>query len=73
MIVRGAAGISWRKSIRSGGEGGACVEVAWVGDAVGVRDSKDRAGAVLRFAPAAWTGFLAGFRADPGTDLAQLP
>ena len=35
----------WRKSSRSGGEGGACVELANVG---AVRDSKNPAGPALR-------------------------
>ncbi|WP_083999338.1 DUF397 domain-containing protein [Actinomadura kijaniata] len=33
--------IMWRKSSRSGGDGGHCVELGNLGDAVGVRDSKD--------------------------------
>jgi hypothetical protein len=57
----------WRKSSRSGGEGGNCVEVARLAAGIGVRDSKDAAGPVLRFAPAAWVTFLAdlGFDARP--------
>ncbi|TDC83513.1 DUF397 domain-containing protein [Micromonospora sp. KC606] len=47
----------WRTSSRSGGEGD-CVEVAGFADSVGVRDSKDRQGPVLTFAPDAWTGFV---------------
>ncbi|MFG1844877.1 DUF397 domain-containing protein [Micromonospora carbonacea] len=43
----------WRTSTRSGGEGD-CVEVAAFAEAVGVRDSKDRQGPALSFAPAAW-------------------
>ncbi|MFB4315503.1 DUF397 domain-containing protein [Actinomadura sp. 21ATH] len=39
--------ITWRKSRRSGGQGGACVEVARFPEAVGVRDSKDPDGAKL--------------------------
>lgn len=49
----------WRKSSRSGGEGGACVEVARVAGGVGVRDSKDVRGGVLVFGAAAWSSFLA--------------
>lgn len=58
----------WRKSSHSGDEG-ACVEMAVlpravavpdVDDAaVAVRDSKDPAGPVLLFAPAAWAAFAA--------------
>ncbi|MGW6332366.1 DUF397 domain-containing protein [Nocardia rhamnosiphila] len=38
--------------------GGECVEVAHLGDAVGVRDSKNVTGPVLVFAPEEWDGFL---------------
>ncbi|WP_326552422.1 DUF397 domain-containing protein [Micromonospora sp. NBC_01813] len=48
----------WRKSTRSGENGGNCVEVAALGGGVGVRDSKDQAGPVLRFGPTAWSAFL---------------
>ncbi|MBF9132386.1 DUF397 domain-containing protein [Plantactinospora sp. S1510] len=65
MLPEGSAPI-WRKSRHSGGEGGNCVEVARLAPEVGVRDSKDRAGAVLRFAPKAWATFLADLRPDAG-------
>lgn len=39
----------WRKSRRSGSQGGACVEVADLGDAVAIRDSKDPDGPKLAF------------------------
>ncbi|MBF9127659.1 DUF397 domain-containing protein [Plantactinospora sp. S1510] len=49
----------WKKSSRSSGNGGECVEVADnLGGAVGVRDSKDPAGPVLSFEPAAWRAFV---------------
>ncbi|MGH3862676.1 DUF397 domain-containing protein [Actinokineospora sp.] len=38
----------WRKSSRSGGNGGQCVEVALVGERGAVRDSKNPEGGVLR-------------------------
>jgi hypothetical protein len=56
---------TWRKSTRSGENGGLCVEVAVaavesaVASVVAVRDSKDPAGPILTFAPAAWTTFVA--------------
>ncbi|MFI7073241.1 DUF397 domain-containing protein [Micromonospora sediminicola] len=53
------SGARWRKSSRSNGQGGACVEVA--GDLPGViavRDSKDPTGPVLAFAPDAWRAFV---------------
>jgi hypothetical protein len=56
-------GARWRKSTRSGGNGGDCVEVAAnVAGLVGVRDSKDPAGPVLSFDPAAWTRFVESTR-----------
>jgi hypothetical protein len=50
---------TWRKSSYSGGNGGNCVEVGAQAQAsrVLVRDTKDRHGPVLRFAPAAWKQF----------------
>lgn len=54
------SGARWRKSTRSNGSGGACVEVADnLPDLVAVRDSKDAAGPVLTFVPDAWRAFVA--------------
>ena len=51
--------LRWRKSSRSSGNGGTCVEVADnLPDVVGVRDSKDPYGPALTFAPGAWRSFL---------------
>jgi hypothetical protein len=50
--------VSWRKSSYSGGTDNSCVEVAFVVDAVGVRDSKNTQGPTLAFSPAAWRGFV---------------
>jgi hypothetical protein len=53
-------GAVWRKSSRSSGNGGDCVEVAGnLPGVIGVRDSKDRQGPVLTFEPAAWRSFVA--------------
>ncbi|KIR64651.1 MULTISPECIES: DUF397 domain-containing protein [Micromonospora] len=53
-------GARWRTSTRSSTNGGNCVEVADnLSGVVGVRDSKDRDGGVLTFAPAAWRAFVA--------------
>ncbi len=53
-------GAKWRKSTRSNGGGGNCVEVADnLSGVVAVRDSKDPAGPALAFAPAAWRAFVA--------------
>ncbi|MEO3770750.1 DUF397 domain-containing protein [Micromonospora sp. B9E7] len=50
----------WRTSTRSTDSGGNCVEVADnLPGVVLVRDSKDRSGPVLTFAPVAWRGFVA--------------
>ncbi|RQX00060.1 DUF397 domain-containing protein [Micromonospora inaquosa] len=49
----------WRKSTRSGSNGGDCVEVADnLPGLVAVRDSKDPAGPALAFSPAAWANFV---------------
>ncbi|MEV5820362.1 DUF397 domain-containing protein [Micromonospora harpali] len=49
----------WRKSTRSGNNGGACVEVADnLPGVVLVRDTKDRDGGTLTFATDAWAGFV---------------
>ncbi|MEU6128327.1 DUF397 domain-containing protein [Saccharopolyspora sp. NPDC047091] len=47
----------WRKSSHSG-QSGSCVEIGVSSDAVGVRDTKDRDGGTLLFAPRAWHRFL---------------
>ncbi|MBE1491187.1 DUF397 domain-containing protein [Plantactinospora soyae] len=52
-------GAIWRKSTRSGNNGGDCVEVADnLPGVVGVRDSKDRQGPALGFDPKAWRAFV---------------
>ncbi|MER7891969.1 DUF397 domain-containing protein [Micromonospora sp. NPDC094482] len=53
-------GARWRKSSRSSGNGGDCVEVADnLPGVIGVRDSKDPTGPALIFAPTAWRAFVA--------------
>ncbi|MDX5457849.1 DUF397 domain-containing protein [Micromonospora chalcea] len=52
-------GARWRKSTKSGNNGGSCVEVADnLAEVVLVRDTKDRAGGTLAFEPAAWQRFV---------------
>ncbi|WP_328692903.1 DUF397 domain-containing protein [Streptomyces phaeochromogenes] len=50
---------SWRKSSYSDMQGDQCVEVAWTGSVVLVRDTKDRVGDRLAFASRSWRFFLA--------------
>jgi hypothetical protein len=53
---------TWRKSSRSYSSGG-CVEVTSLrGKHIGLRDSRDPRGPVLRFAAAEWAAFLANVR-----------
>lgn len=52
-------GATWRKSSRSSGNGGNCVEIADnLPHVVGVRDSKDRQGPVLVFDKTVWASFV---------------
>jgi hypothetical protein len=50
----------WRRSSKSGGNGGECVEVRRHGEAIQVRDSKDPTGPILRFTREEWAAFLGG-------------
>ncbi|MEU8216089.1 DUF397 domain-containing protein [Micromonospora taraxaci] len=53
----------WHTATRSSNNGGDCVEVAAnLPGRVLVRDSKDRDGGTLAFAPAAWSSFVDGVR-----------
>ena len=49
--------LKWRKASYSSNGGGNCVEVGEARRGVLVRDTKNRAGVVLRFTPAAWRRF----------------
>ena len=56
-------GMNWRKSSYSGGNGGACVEVAGRDGIILVRDTKDHGcGRVHQFPAAGWRVFVAGVR-----------
>ena len=50
----------WKKSTRSGGNGGQCVEVRRHDGEIQVRDSKDLGGPVLTFTSAEWKAFVGG-------------
>ncbi|WP_067181510.1 DUF397 domain-containing protein [Microtetraspora niveoalba] len=53
----------WRKSARSGANGGNCVEVASnLPGIIAVRDSKDPDGPKLLFSPAEWRAFIGGVK-----------
>ncbi|GAA0365740.1 DUF397 domain-containing protein [Micromonospora gifhornensis] len=52
-------GAQWRKSTKSGNNGGSCVEVADnLPGVVLVRDTKDREGGTLRVTPSSWQSFV---------------
>jgi hypothetical protein len=56
----------WRKSSRSGSNGGNCVEVARnLSGVVAVRDSKNPDGPKVTFGPEAWRTFTSGLKAGP--------
>ncbi|MGC4862308.1 DUF397 domain-containing protein [Micromonospora sp. DT41] len=58
-------GANWRKSIRSGDNGGNCVEVATnLSGVVAVRDSKDSTGPLLTFTAQAWADFIAATKRE---------
>lgn len=54
-------GADWRKSRRC--EAGSCVEVAFLSEAVAVRDSKVTNGPLLQFPHSEWSAFVKGIRA----------
>jgi Domain of unknown function (DUF397) len=58
------SGAIWRKSTRSGGTGGNCVEVALnISEIIAIRDSKDPHGPSLAISPATWEEFKSRIRA----------
>jgi len=62
---------SWIRSSFSFANGN-CVEVASLPDReIGIRDSKDREGTVLRFTPDEWRAFLGGVRSGEFDNFGQ--
>jgi hypothetical protein len=49
---------SWKKSSKSGPNGGSCVEVRRRDSTIQVRDSKDPDGPMLTFTPEEWEAFV---------------
>ncbi|MEU0567569.1 DUF397 domain-containing protein [Nonomuraea sp. NPDC005983] len=62
-LMRELGTATWRKSTRSGPDGGNCVEVAELsGGRRGVHDSKNPAGPALIFTPGEWDAFIGGVK-----------
>ncbi|GGO47437.1 DUF397 domain-containing protein [Streptomyces lasiicapitis] len=57
--TRNTSTLEWFKSSYSGNDGPDCVEVAIAPTTVHIRDSKNKHGARLAVADAAWTKFVA--------------
>src|ERR1700719_2623740 len=59
--------VTWRKSRRSGPQGGNCVEIAHLPDGqVAIRNSRHPAGPALVFTPAEWTALAGGATTGAG-------
>jgi len=63
--MEGTSALTWRKSSYSGTNGGQCVEVAASGHVL-VRDTKDRADAVLAFSAETWRKFTTRTKNNAG-------
>ncbi|MFF8322171.1 DUF397 domain-containing protein [Streptomyces bobili] len=50
--------LAWFKSSHSTNDGPECVEVAFTGEAIRIRDSKNRQSPHLAFAPSEWAAFV---------------
>jgi hypothetical protein len=62
MATEELSTLRWRKSSRSGSQGGQCVEVATARTRWYVRDSKNPDSGVLRVDAAQWSAFLSAIR-----------
>jgi hypothetical protein len=58
MPSTGPSRTTWRKSTRSNGAGGNCIEIADLAVGIGVRDSKAPEAGHLTYALEAWAGFI---------------
>jgi hypothetical protein len=58
------SGTVWRKSTRSGGDTGQCVEVTGLAPVIAVRDSKDPDGPKLIIDAADWRAFTRQIKAN---------
>ncbi|MEW2357657.1 DUF397 domain-containing protein [Spirillospora sp. NPDC029432] len=63
MTTLDPSNVHWRKSSRSSGQGGQCVELADLAGAIAVRDSKDPDGPRLTLSPAAFARLVGWVRA----------
>jgi hypothetical protein len=62
-LIRELDTAAWRKSARSGPDGGNCVDIAALsGGHRGVRDSKNPTGPALIFTPSEWAAFIGGVK-----------
>jgi len=72
LAGRAMAGSTWVKSSLSFANGN-CVEVSDLPEGtVGVRNSRDREGPVLRFTPDEWRDFLGGVRMGEFDDFGRI-
>lgn len=60
--MEGTSALNWRKSSRSGNNGGDCVEVTDAATVVLVRDTRDRDGGTLAFTAQAWASFTVSLK-----------
>ncbi|WP_066373152.1 DUF397 domain-containing protein [Herbidospora mongoliensis] len=56
------SGATWRKAQKSNSQGDQCVEVALMGHAIALRDSKNPTGPTLVFTPGEWDAFVHGVK-----------
>lgn len=54
---------AWCKSSYSDSQGGSCVEIASLPQAIGIRDSKDKQGPALVVSKGSWSSFVSRVRA----------